>query len=1132
MTPFGSVPIFYDTQRRRSRYSRRAFFSISIFLVTIFGVLLGSMVVRPWLPTIALAEPDAVYRGGPNVPRSSSVIRQPQSLDLRELRVPAPRTVSPTPPPMAVGFYVNWDDNSLTSLKENIQTLDLLIPEWLHLANDSGAIMVDDEARQQETLAVIHALRPNLAIMPLINNFNGDIQDWDDEMLQNMLEDPEARTTLIGNILTYVQENSFAGVSIDFESVPPLAQKNLILFMRELYARFHPLGLEVSQNIPLEDPGFSAKVLGAVNDFLILMAYDEHSIYDGPAGPISSQGWFWRELNNRFRELPIEKYVIALGGYGYDWLAASANGSEKTFEEAMRTAHSAGTGVGLDPVSLNPTYSYTESTGQAHTVWFLDAVSTFNARVMTEKLGKPRGYALWRLGSEDPGVWGVLGAAGPLDEVASEQLKSLRYGYDVSYEGKGEVLQVTATPRIGSRSLRYDTSSGLILEEEITDFPSPFVITRWGGRDPKKIALTFDDGPDVTYTPQILDILKKYHVPATFFIVGVNGSVHPELLQRIVQEGSEVGNHTYTHPNITRISKAQFQIELDTTERLFEGVLGRKALLFRPPYAEDVEPAVPEQVAPLLATNEFGYYTVGMHIDPSDWNEPGTDEIVKSVLDGATAGLGNVVLLHDGGGVRTQTVEALPRIIEGLERAGFELVSVSDLMHVPPEAVMPPISAREKFLTWINGLGFYIISGATRFLSTMFTLGIILGLCRFLFLSCLALAQWAYLHLGRYRQYTADFHPSVTVVIPAFNEEKVIVRTVEAILASEYTPLDITVVDDGSTDKTLSRLNAAFASHTRVRILSQHNTGKAGALNRGIALSSAEIVVTLDADTLFRPDTVSRLIRRFVDRRVAAAAGNAKVGNRINLLTRWQALEYITSQNLDRRAFEIINCIAVVPGAVGAWRREAVLAAGGFSSQTLAEDADLTFALLRRGHLVAYDDEAIAFTEAPATLNAFVKQRFRWMFGTLQTAWKHRDTLGRLRYGTLGIFALPNVFIFQVFFPLISPLMDLTVILSLLWAGWQKYSHPIDVSAGTGLQSLLLYYGLFLLVDFFAALLPFCLERREEWSLLIWLPLQRFFYRQLLYYVAIKATVAAVRGKMAHWGTLERKATSRLLPVS
>jgi cellulose synthase/poly-beta-1,6-N-acetylglucosamine synthase-like glycosyltransferase len=380
---------------------------------------------------------------------------------------------------------------------------------------------------------------------------------------------------------------------------------------------------------------------------------------------------------------------------------------------------------------------------------------------------------------------------------------------------------------------------------------------------------------------------------------------------------------------------------------------------------------------------------------------------------------------------------------------------------------------------------------------------------------------------SRHRTYPTGFLPTVAIIVPAFNEERVIVQTIASLLAAEHaSKCEIIVVDDGSTDETAARVRNAFAGDERVRLYTKPNGGKAAALTFGVAHTDAEIVIALDADTVFTRDTITKLVRHFTDPRIGAVAGNAKVGNRINLLTRWQALEYITSQNLDRRAFDVLNCVTVVPGAVGAWRRELVEKAGGFSDLTLAEDADLTMSVRKLGYSIVYEDEAVGLTEAPDTVRGFIRQRYRWMYGTLQAAWKHKDALFRPRYGSLGFVALPNILLFQVIFPLVSPAMDLLMLVSLATAAFNRWQHPAEFSADS-LWRVLFYYALFVAVDFAAAALAFVFEPKENKRLLVWLFLQRFFYRQLMYYVAIKSTLASLRGIAVEWNKLERKATVR-----
>ena len=1020
-----------------------------------------------------------------------------------------------------IGFFVNWDDNSLTSLKQNVTHIDKLIPEWLHLTDANGTIAPDDLTRQQQVIALVQQLHPGLPIVPLINNYDNNSQSWSGDMLGQMLSNPAARAQNIQALLDYVQSNHFAGISIDYENVPLANQADLTTFMRELYEKFHPLGLEVSQSVPADDNSYDYRSLAKYNDYMILMTYDEH--WDGSnPGAVASQNWFTNILQTRFSEVDPSKFVVGIGNYGYDWTVGTSQSTEVTFQQAIQNAQDSGATIRLDPVTLNSTYDYTDSNGAAHQVWFLDALSAFDQIAATHQY-PVRGVALWRMGSEDPAIWSVLENRANLNNTVANSIENLKYGYDILYQGTGEILKVTSLPSDGQRAVTYDNKLGLLTSEQYLSFPSPYVVTRWGGNDKTKIAITFDDGPDPNWTPQVLSILKQYNAPATFFVIGSSATQNPGLLQQIVNQGNEVGNHTYTHPDLSAVSQEQEILELNATQRLFESVLGRRSVLFRPPYAEDVEPDSPDQVRPLVLSGQLGYYTIGMQIDPQDYLRPGVDAIVQRVMDQVAAGNGNVLLLHDGGGDRSQTIAALPLIIQGLRARGYQLVTISDLMGVSRDQVMPTVSPSERLVTMVSGIGFQTTNGINQFLSAFFLIGIALGLIRFISIVVLAIAEK---RVKSKEKYKPDYQPTLSIIVPAYNEAKVIERTIKALLKMIYPVSEIIIVDDGSTDNTFEKINKLFGKNPKVIAFKKQNEGKAAALNFGIEKARSEIVMAMDADTIVHPYAAEKLIRHFVDPRVGAVAGNAKVGNRINLLTNWQALEYITSQNLDRRAFALLNSITVVPGAIGMWRRDLILELDGFNNDTLAEDADMTLRILRRGYRVEYDEQAFGYTEAPDTVDTFLKQRFRWTFGTLQAAWKHRDTLFRPQYGALGMLALPNIFIFQVIFPFISPLMDLMAILSIAGIFWRISEHPLD-PVPTGLVTLIFFYALFLALDFFTAAIAFLLEKKEDWSLIVWLFPQRFFYRQLMYYIAVKSVMAAIQGRQVGWGKLERKATIR-----
>jgi cellulose synthase/poly-beta-1,6-N-acetylglucosamine synthase-like glycosyltransferase len=315
-----------------------------------------------------------------------------------------------------------------------------------------------------------------------------------------------------------------------------------------------------------------------------------------------------------------------------------------------------------------------------------------------------------------------------------------------------------------------------------------------------------------------------------------------------------------------------------------------------------------------------------------------------------------------------------------------------------------------------------------------------------------------------------------------------------------------------------------------VRLRSFENGGKARALNRGLVEASGEIIVALDADTLFPPDTIPALVRWFADPKVGAVAGNAIVGNRRNIITRWQALEYVTAQNLERRALAALGAVTVVPGAVGAWRRTALEELGGYPSDTLAEDQDLTMAVQRAGWRVEFDPEARAYTEAPENIAGLLKQRFRWSFGTLQCLWKHRAALFNPKRPVLGFIALPQIWLFQIFLTALAPLVDLAIVWSAFSALYSWTFHPIEWSADDFMRPLF-YWAAFIFLDLSAGALGMALERRAPWGDLVWMPVQRFGYRQLMYYVVVKSIGAALHGARVGWGKLERRATAAVESV-
>jgi peptidoglycan-N-acetylglucosamine deacetylase len=749
-----------------------------------------------------------------------------------------------------------------------------------------------------------------------------------------------------------------------------------------------------------------------------------------------------------------------------------------------------------------------------------------------------RTFALWRLGSEDRSLWKIWDD--PLDLSAPGKLAEIPPGQDVDKEGDGEVLNLEATPTNGSRAVTLDDSSNLISDEILDSLPEPYRVGRYGASS-NQVAITFDDGPDPQWTPKVLDILKRENAPATFFLIGNQADRFSSITSRIYDEGHEIGNHTFTHPDISELSDRFVKLELNLTERLFAARLGIRTILFRPPYSVDAEPDTADQVRALEISEGMGYLAVGDRIDPNDWRENphrSADEIAGWVdrnLPPCNAGnrltCGNIILLHDGGGDRTETVKALPKIIEEIRAKGLQIVPVGELMHKTRAEVMPPIPASELLAAWMSLIGFWMYSAGQKFIVLIFFLGDLLMTGRLIFIGAFALYDRVHTRRPAGGPGNGTFAPKVAVLIPAYNEEKVIERTIRAALRSSYKDVRVIVIDDGSSDRTLSVAKECFSREEaagRVLILAKPNSGKAEALNFGLQhlRGDEEIFVGIDADTVIARDAVALLVPHFLNLKVGAVAGNAKVGNRVNLWTRWQALEYITSQNFERRALNTLGAVSVVPGAIGGWRVAAVLEVGGFHTDTVAEDADLTMALLRNGYRVEYEDMALAYTEAPTSANGLMRQRFRWSFGILQAVYKHRQVFGRK--GALGWVALPNIVIFQILLPLVSPFIDIMFAVGTGWYLLQKHYHPESTDPAS-FQRLVVFFAAFLIIDFITSAIAFALERstpdtREDSWLLSQVWLQRFAYRQLFSLVLFKTVQRAVSGEPFSWDKLERTA--------
>jgi cellulose synthase/poly-beta-1,6-N-acetylglucosamine synthase-like glycosyltransferase/spore germination protein YaaH/peptidoglycan/xylan/chitin deacetylase (PgdA/CDA1 family) len=1113
------APIFYDASGRRRRrfgFAVGAFIVLALLSFAALAVSIGAVPSPPLLPVDA-EHPALVKLPPPHEP----ILKQTRREIVRTARLltgAPPRGVRENTP-LAIGFHVPWDESSASSLRRNIGELDWLIPGWISITgpNHTYSIFKDPAGK-----AVINRAPHRPLLLPMVSNvINGD---WDAPGMAALLHSPALRRQLLDRLEPWLAANAAGGVFFDFEELPSTAQADYRTFLREAKARFGRHDWVVAIAVPVgPESGYDVKAYSAIVDRVFLMAYDEHEL-SGPPGPIASQMWFEQAVATAIRGVPRDKIVVTVGSYGYDWFGKQG-GQPMAIDEAWQAARDSGAVPVFDRASGNSSFAF-EDGNVRHDVWLLDAASAYNQMKFLTRAGV-NGVALWRLGSEDPGVWNIFGRSHRTLPPPSV-INAIPEGTDTDIEHFGEILKVTAVPVAGARNA-VTGKNGLITNVDFTRLPSPYVVSR-SGYKPGLVALTFDDGPDPTWTPRILDILKRENVPATFFIVGENALTQRPLLERMVREGHEVGSHTYTHPNLAGASDAETAFQLNTTQRLFQAFTGRSLRLFRAPYFGDAEPTTADEIEPALQAQKRGYISVGLHVDPGDWKRPGVQTIINQTIAGVTNPIActansdvqcshNIVLLHDAGGNRQQTVEALPQIIAQLRAKGYRFVPVSVLAGIPRDVAMPVISASDQAAAEADLFIFGALGAIITALGWIFLFAISIGIARAIILSALALIQAR--REGRTIFPPIDPTRFVTVMIPAFNEETVIVRAVHGVLASTDVRIEVIVIDDGSADRTSELVREAFADDPRVQLLTLENGGKARALNEGLKLATGEIVVALDADTQFEPATIARLARWFVDPSLGAVAGNAKVGNRVNLVTRWQALEYITAQNLERRALARLNAMTVVPGAVGAWRLAAIQSVGGYPDDTLAEDQDLTIAIQRAGWRVHYDQYAVAWTESPESFAGLAKQRFRWAYGTLQCLWKHRAVMATGKPAGLARVGLPQAIVFQILLAAISPIIDTALIVSFVmtWIsvqahGWAQTQHDVEL--------MLIYWLVFTAIDLLAAIVAFALERREDWRLLWLLIPQRIGYRQVMYYVVLKAIAQALRGPRVGWGKLAR----------
>ncbi|MCU0636309.1 MAG: glycosyltransferase, partial [Gemmatimonadaceae bacterium] len=876
-----SRSVFHDPSGRRGRRVTWAVGGI----MAVVALLAGSFAVAVWRPADVTPLPvgrtdsaDARAAVRPDA-KSATAARLPACRGATCLTPAAVRATPPAIDPIVAAFAVQWDPGSRAAIARIGDRLDWVIVEGAFLGRGApGALTI---TLDPDLLAAARARDVRVHLM--VTNYAAGA--FDPQLVESLVRTPERRARAVADLAQAVRTHGLGGVTFDFERLRADAHANVLSLIAALRAELAADGAVVSVAVPVAlDADYPIAEYGRAADYVVPMLYDEHA-GSSDAGPIAGRAWFEAELSRVRTMVPPARLLVGVGQYGYHWRDDRDDGITVSVSEAMALGRAAVDGPRLDRASGTPHAAWRDAQGVQHRLWYLDAVTLWNQvhTAMHEGDAPAGGVAIWRLGSEDETLWRVLGRRG-LDGTPA-LLESLPARGVSVLTGDGEVLAVEGREGTGRRALAVD-ATGRIVDAWVATPPGGYVVTRAGAAD-NRVALTFDDGPDPAYTGAILDTLASRKAIASFFVIGRQVQQFPALTRRITDAGHEIGNHTFSHPDLAGLSETAVHVELATAGRVIEAVTGHRPLLFRPPYIGDARPATEERLRPMAVATSLGLRTAGLEVDTRDWQLTDPAAIVRRALDGLSKG--RTILLHDGGGDRTATVAAVGPLVDSLRARGYTLTTVAGLLGVAPDAGSPVVAPEEAPTRWLHVGALTVATAVETAIVWAFLAALVLGSVRVVTILVLAGIERSRVRVAR-RAKDAQYTPSVSIVVPAYNEARVIARTVRSLRALRYASLEIVVVDDGSTDETFTAAQEGAEGDARVRCLRQPNGGKASALNTGIACATGEVIVVVDADTVLADDAIAHLVHPLADARVGAVAGNAKVGNRVNLVTRWQSV--------------------------------------------------------------------------------------------------------------------------------------------------------------------------------------------------------------------------------------------------
>ena len=1097
--------VFEDPTRKRWRYTVSMFVSMILGLAIMAATAIAGIIIIPKLPIYSSQSHSSMSAVPANAlpvveATESDIVKEwkqqqnvdfPQDLPKKSENKIA--TINAKNSKLVTTYILQSDINSRKSLEINADKIDIAYPDWFTIQEASCAPNTNIDQNVVDLMQ-----KSNIAIVPRITNSDG--KKVFAKEFKDLIASPSLRSCVVSNVTSALASHGAQGLIIDVNGLTLAESNDYLRFVSEFYNKLHDNGLWLQVVVPAGNRSYNIQTISDYSDYIVVGLNGEHYT-TSESGPIASQAWFEQAYGYFASIVPPEKLIAGLGSYAYDWNLNQTDqfAESLTYGQAVSIARQADALPEMDPISRNMRFGYKDSDGNLHVVWMLDGVSLWNQWHYINQ-SQATGIAIWRLGSEDESFWAFAGN----QYADNSNIKTPVALNTISITGKPEIYRLSNTPNKGNISMNID-DAGYITQAAYKKLPSGYELEPVGSPTyDKQLVLIFDGGPDPVWTPKILDILDKNNIKATFFVTTPEAEKYPELLKTIINKGHVIGNRGSNRTNPETMNRQELVANVNETQKVIQRELLVNTRLYLRQYYSYALPADMVDAAHIKDISELGFFIVRANIDAKDWVAGATaneiEDNVRQQLD--QSGDGTHVLAFQGSGNNRQpTIDALNQLIPEVRNKGYAFTSINQAVGLSRADIMPSLERDEavfaRALQTVMAMGGMVWPTVIM----LFLITTIFSLLRIVLMYFFASRS-----VKRRRKKGNAKIRWVSVLIPAYNEEQTIGKTLQTLQKSYHKRFEALVINDGSTDKTAEVVQKFADNDSRIRLINKENGGKSSALNLGMKMAKYKLVVTIDGDTILQPQAIDELIKPFLDKNVDAVCGNVEVGNVCNALTAFQALEYITAQNFDRNALEEMNAINVVPGATGAWRRDKVLEIGGYEDDTLTEDADLTIRLLAAGGRIVYAHNARSYTEAPQTLSALSKQRFRWSFGTFQCLGKHRKLFFK---GRVGWISLPNIFIFQIIFPILAPIGDIVFLIALF----------------SGAYGVIFWgYLFFTAMELVSSMYAFIIEKKPK-RLLLMAFVQRFYYRQFLYITIMRAILAILRGKRYGWNKLERLGT-------